>query len=309
MYMKNQINDERVINKWQVRLKKLTKWIIILSLIYGLCWLFFPLLNVRLMMLMTSPRAEHGNKLSDYYYTNIGGITYAKDKFYISLRKPYLFNVSYGYVYSSNNLITWQDEISSVHIPTAVYSFSDMGKYYVESDGFSIWKSDNSNISNDSLPREVNGNCYIVVFQSGFISPNCNGTWKPYNFIVNIEEKLLLNNIDGTTVGDPLLTDGKICALYKQGILKEKLLESIYCAPKLLFVNISAYHVLHKIIQTNNLDILLDGSHTTYGNGKYVGIFYKNRQYYFIISTDGVHYEIKPVPSELASSLAINLFN
>lgn len=78
---------------------------------------------------------------------------------------------------------------------------------------------------------------------------------------------------------------------------------------KLPIVNIDAYHVLHKIAQSNKLDILLDGSHTTYGDGKYVGIFYKNKQYYLIISTDGVHYEIKPALSELVSSLAINLFN
>ena len=305
--MENQINNEQIVNKWQARLKKLIKLVIILGALYGLCWLFFPLINVRLMMLMTSPRAERGNKLSDYYYTNIGGITYVKDKFYISLRKPYLFNMSYGYIYSSNNLITWQDEVSSVHIPTAVYSFSDIGKYYVESDGYSIWKSDSSNISNDSLPRDINNNCYIVLLQSGFVSPNCNGTWKPYNFLTDIEKKLVRNN-ESITADEALLTDSKICKLYKQGILKERLLESIYCAPKLSLANINAYHVLYKIVQINRLEILLDGSHTTYGEGKYVGIFYKNKEYYFIISTDGVHYEIKPAPLELISSLAINLF-
>lgn len=305
--MEDQINDEQIVNRWQSRLKKLIKLVIILGAFYGLCWLFFPLINVRLMMLMTSPRAEHGNKLSDYYYTNIGGITYAKDKFYISLRKPYLFNMSYGYIYSSNNLITWQDEVSSVHIPTVVYSFSDIGKYYVESDGYSIWKSDSSNISNDSLPRDINNNCYIVLLQSGFVSPNCNGTWKPYNFLTDIEKKLVRNN-ESIIADEALLTDSKICKLYKQGILKKRLLESIYCAPKLSLANINAYHVLYKIVQINKLEILLDGSHTTYGEGKYVGIFYKNKQYYFIISTDGVHYEIKPVSPELVSSLAINLF-
>ena len=295
--------------KWRTRLKTWTKRAIILSVIFGLGWLFGPLLGVKLDIYWDKMNHGINTTYSDYYRVKIGGITYAKDKFYILLRKPYLFNVSYGYIYSSINLSNWLEEGVSLNIPTGGAYPYDIDNYYTDYNGYSIWKSDNSNISNDSLPREISDNCYIVVFQSGFVSHNCNGDWQPYKFLTDTEKKLVSsNNSESITADNARLTDGKICKLYQQGILKEKLLESIYCAPKLSLANINAYHVLYKIVQANKLDILLDGSHTTYGGGKYVGVFYKNKQYYFIISTDGIHYEIKPAPSELVSSLAINLF-
>lgn len=276
-------------------------------LVYGVWWLFSPLLNVKSKIFWYKVNIGEEKTYSDYYYAEIGGITYIKDKFYVLLNKPYLLEVGRGYVYSSFDLRIWSEEAAQHGIPSASFSLYDNDRYHIDSNGYTIWKSNNSNISNYSLPREINNNCYIVVFQSGFISPNCDGTWKSYDFLTDIE-KNLVSKSESITADNTLLTDGKICKLYQQGILKEKLLESIYCAPKLSLANINAYHVLYKIVQTNKLDIILDGSHTAYGGGKYVGVFYKNKQYYFIISTDGIHYEIKPAPSELVSSLAINLF-
>lgn len=276
-------------------------------LVYGVWWLFSPLLNVKSKIFWYKVNIGEEKTYSDYYYAEIGGITYIKDKFYVLLNKPYLLEIGRGYIYSSFDLRIWSEEAAQHGIPSASFSLYDNDKYDIDSNGYTIWKSNNSNISNYSLPREINDNCYIVVFQSGFVSPSCNGTWKSYDFLTDIE-KNLVSKSESITADNTLLTDGNICKLYQQGILKEKLLESIYCAPKLSLANINAYHVLYKIVQTNKLDILLDGSHTTYGDGKYVGIFYKKKQYYFIISTDGIHYEIKPAPSELVSSLAINLF-
>jgi len=279
--------------KWRAKLKKWTKRVIVLGVIYGLGWLFYPLLNVGLMMLMTSPRAERGNKLSDYYYINITGITYAKNKFYVLLSKPYLFQPRIGYIYSSEDLSLWKYEFHSnyYHFDNALLLNSD--------------ESDNSNKAiNSFLPRYIKGNCYIMNYNEGLYSDKCIGNWIEYN-VFNDENDKLFNNQLNYNLHDVTFR----CRFAKQYLSVDNLAYIDACKTKLYINNEMAVEVLSNIIRSNKLSITIDGSHTAYGDGKYIGIFYKNKQYYFIISTDGIHYEIKPAPSKLVSSLAIKFFN
>ena len=313
--MENQTNNEPVVmNKWHARLKKWLKRLVVLGVIYGLGWMFYPLLNVGVMMLMTSPREEFGNKLTNYYYVNIGGITYAKDKFYVLLDKPYLFKNHNGYIYSSRDLVNWSEEKSGENLPfgmySPAYSFYDSNEYLViESNGHTFYKRFNNDVSNYLLPRKINDDCYIIYRDGGYVSTSCTGNWESYSYLTSVE----LNTIMGRHLSKNNTEDSidGICSIIKDSFTDSEVarLEKFFCLPRLTNQNILAYQVLNKIIKLNKLLINLDGSYSTYGDGKYIGIFYKNKQYYFIISTDGVHYEIKPVPEELTSSLAIKMFN
>lgn len=71
-------------------------------------------------------------------------------------------------------------------------------------------------------------------------------------------------------------------------------------------VNIHSFNVLKNI--ANRLNINLGISHTTYENGRYIGIFNKVNKYYTIISVDGIHYEVRELPSYVTDSLAISIF-
>lgn len=307
--------------KWRAKLQKWIKRIIVLGVIYGLYWLFAPLLGVKLDIYWDKMNLGIKSNYSDHYYVNIGGITYAGDKFYVLLRKPYLFNASYGYIYSSRDLINWQEELVKNKVYTTTTSTMNLTDYKINKDGYTfvnvgIGSEEYRDITNDLLPRYISGSCYVIDGTFGLISLNCNEKWQPFDFIseseINIVRKIFNNRIHKNAINNisvNTLISVDYCKLYKENIFSKSSLTKGFCMSKLPIVNIDAYHVLHKIAQSNKLDILLDGSHTTYGDGKYVGIFYKNKQYYLIISTDGVHYEIKPALSELVSSLAINLFN
>lgn len=318
--MKNSPTNESI-NKWRVKAKIWLKRAIILVVVYGLYWLFAPLLGVKLDIYWDKMNLGIKSNYSDYYYVNIGGITYAGNKFYVLLRKPYLFNASYGSIYSSRDLTNWQEELVKNKVYTTTTSTMNLTDYKINKDGYTfvnvgVGSDEYSDITNDLLPRYISGSCYVIDGTLGLVSSNCNEKWQPFDFIseseINIMRKIFNNRIHRNTINNinvNTLISVDYCKFYKENIFSKSSLTKEFCVSKLSAVNINAYHVLYKIVQNNRLDIMLDGSHTTYGDGKYVGIFYKNKQYYFIISTDGIHYEIKPAPSELVSSLAIKLFN
>ena len=290
--------------KWRTKLQKWTKRAIILGVIYGLLWLFLPLSCAKMGMEWSNMNLGEHKTMKDVYHVNIGGITYAKDKFYILLRKPYLFNRYSGYIYSSKDLVNWAEEARNDFIPGAssVLLHESTNRYYIESNGHSIFV--NSDVSDSYLPRQVGRNCYIISAPSGLFSLNCDGSWIKYTYLTQLEDKnKQFDNKENSVYG--------ICKNIKNKFQNYRVieLEKFFCLPRIPIQNDFAYDGLNKIVQTNKLNILLDSSHTIYGDGKYVGIFYKNKQYYFIVSTDGIHYEIKSAPSELVSSLAINLFD
>ena len=304
--MENQTNNEPVVmNKWHARLKKWRNRGIILGVIYGLWWLFSPLLSVYDERFMTGVNLGEHKTMTDYYYVNIGGITYAKDKFYVLLNKPYLFKNHNGYIYSSKNLVNWGEEAQYNSIPGSSSSVSrnfSYNDYSINSIGHPFFKG--SDDSNNYVPRQVDGNCYIIDFRNGFFSPSCNGSWKRYSYLSESENaNLIFDKNEDSVLG--------ICEYIKNRFSQNRVaeLEKFLCLPTVPKQNDASYLVLTKIVKANHLDIVLTSSSTAYGDGKYVGIFYKNKQYYFIISADGIHYEIKPVPEELTSSLAIKLFN
>ena len=302
--MENQTKNEPVvINKWHTRLKKWRNRGIILGVIYGLWWLFFPLLSVYDERFMTGVNLGEYKTMTDYYYVNIGGITYAKDKFYVLLSKPYLFNQFHGYTYSSYDLVSWKlEDDGNVRLSSIIKNYPD--KLYVDSDGYVRYKDDDSIATTGQLPRQVGNDCFIINSQQSYVSTGCNKSWKQYKFFDDDEIKQLHTNSHEDSVA-------RICSYINNTFTAEKAtyLQKFFCLPALPKQNIKAYKVLQKLVQQNGLNLLFDGENTTYGDGKYVGIFYKNKQYYFIISTDGVHYEIKNAPEELTSSLAIKLFN
>ena len=296
--------------KWRAKLQKWTKRVIVLGVIYGLGWLFFPLLGVVNLKMWASGNSGVPKKISDYYHVNIGGITYAKDKFYVLLSKPYLFNRGYGYIYSSKDLLVWVEEVVNEEMP--IFQYSPVTSFYkyndyqiLESNGHVISKRFNSDDSNYHLPRQVGNDCYMISINNGYISKNCSGHWDLYTFLDKIQFKILISNYQNNNNLDDSI-DG-ICPLIKKNHLNVNL-NKFFCLPRLPEQNVKAFRVLNALIKKNKLAINLDGSYSTFGAGKYVGVFYKNKQYYFIISIDGIHYEIKPAPLELVSSLAINLF-
>ena len=300
--------------KWRAKLQKWTKRIIVLGVIYGLLWLFLPLSCSKINLEWSNMNLGEHKTMKDVYHVNIGGITYAKDKFYILLNKPYLFKNYNGYVYSSKDLGNWSEEASGNNFPlgtySPAYSFYNFDDYMVvESSGHTLYKRFNNDVSNYLLPRNIDGNCYIVSRYGGYISKGCLGNWTSYSYLTNVEfNTIRLQYPEKNNTEDSI--DG-VCSIIKSTLATSKIihLAKFFCLPRLPNQNILAYKILNKIIQDNMLGVYLDSSYYTYGDGKYVGVFYKNKQYYFIISTDGVHYEIKPAPSDLVSSVAIKLFN
>ena len=146
--------------KWRARLKTLTKRIIILGVIYGFLWLFLPLSCSKIGIEWSNMNLGEHKTMKDVYSVNIGGITYAKDKFYVLLRKPYLFNASYGYIYSSKNLDSWQEGLVKDKVYTTSTSTMNLTDYKINEDGYTfvnvgVGGEEYSDITNDLLPRYI----------------------------------------------------------------------------------------------------------------------------------------------------------
>lgn len=302
----DEMNDKQISTpkkKWKSKIKKLVSGIVILGALSGIYWLFSPLIWVKNGIFWNRVNLGEHKTMKDMYYVNISGITYADDKFYINLIKPYVFNVFNEYVYSSKNLTNWSDEYhyrNDTGIPVIVDSDNKQIKFATNGNFFTYldkYGKLNRESELKGLMVKRNNDCFTV----SLVSYGCNGKWKYYD-VSDYSEVVRDIYFKAKNFND-------FCHIIFDNYPQEKLALG-YCSfqhyPKL---NEDAYSVINNINKKNHLNLAIGVAHTTYGNGKYVGIFYKNKQYYFIISTDGINYKIEPVPSELTSSLAIKLFN
>ena len=220
--------------------------------------------------------------MHDYYYADISNITYTGHNFLLYVQKPFLFSPDHFYLYSSTDGITWTEVFSSW--------FGGLGGS-VTSKRFNRQQVfDESGELFTYIPRELGKPNAYGQYWFNFPAYNSSGVcsikysrFSAYNYIVsssNCETEWHINK-------------------YKAPFLAE-IEQKQY--PK---INLHSFDILNKLVRDNNLNINLGIAHTTYGNGKYIGVFSKINKYYLIISSDGAHYEIEELPSNVISSLAI----
>mgnify|MGYP003466305270 CR=1 FL=1 len=87
-----------------------------------------------------------------------------------------------------------------------------------------------------------------------------------------------------------------------------KLIPYAYNLPCYPEDNLKAYNVLNKIVESNNLNIYLSPTLTTYGAGVYIGVFMDYSKYSVIKSEDGIHYSISSLAAQVTNSLAGTLY-
>lgn len=224
--------------------------------------------------------------MHDYYYADISNITYTGHNFLLYVQKPFLFSPDHYYLYSSTDGIKWAEVFSSWF---GGLSGSVASKIFLRQQIFNESGDLFTYIPRDLGEPEAYGQ-YLFNFPVYSPSNKCTikySRFSAYNYIIssyNCETKWHVSR-------------------YKAPFLAE-IEQKQY--PK---INLHSFDVLNKLVRDNNLNINLGIAHTTYGNGKYIGVFSKINKYYLIISPDGVHYEIKELPSNVISSLAISVFD
>ena len=232
--------------------------------------------------------------MHDYYYADISNITYTGHNFLLYVQKPFLFSPKHFYIYSSKDGVTWKRKFTSM--------FGGLGDA-VPYHGFGLQQIfDESGVWYGFDPEDcLSGKCkssksyylfYLLnfpVYNSGKCSIYYQTSPNSVEYVNVLNSKNCETNWhSGSTKVKPFLRPTQ---------------ESY---PK---DNLRGFITLNNLVKRANLNINLGIPHTIYGDGKYIGVYKQVDGYYLFISSDGIHYEIKKLPSDITSSLAIKVFS
>ena len=242
--------------------------------------------------------------MHDYYYADISNITYTGHNFLLYVQKPFLFSPEHYYLYSSTDGVTWTEVFSSWFgglggsVPSETFNkqqiFDESGEWFTY-------------IPSDAAGKIVYFN-YDEVWWTKYTKTS-SIAYGQYSFnfpIYNSKECSIkytrFSKYDYTISSHNCQTTWKVHrskAPFLAAIEEKRYPEA----------NLRSFNTLKDTVIKNKLSISLGVPLSTYGNGKYLGIFSKINKYYIIISSDGIHYEIRELPFNVTDSLAISIFS
>lgn len=286
------------------RVIKYIAWSVISLVALFVGWQALLIANV--YMAKKTARMMIGNDyyMHDYYYADISNITYTGHNFLLYVKKPFLFSPEHYYLYSSTDGITWTEVFRSWFgglggsVPSGTFNkqqiFDESGEWFTY-------------IPSDAADKVTYFN-YATIW------------WRAYIKSSSMAYGQYLSN-SPTYISTGCEIEYKGFSSYNYKIFSKNCEENWRVksnrAPSMDYpetgsypnINRKSFKVLKNIVQTNKLLISLGIPLSTYGDGKYVGIFSRANRYYIIISLDGIHYKIHELSSNVTDSLAISIFS
>ena len=251
------------------------------------------LLVANVYMAKKTARIMIGNDyyMHDYYYADIGNITYTGHNFLLYVQKPFLFSQKHFYIYSSKDGITWTRKFTSMFggledvVPLQRFGlqqiFNESGILYGFADEQCLHKK-------CSFPRDY----YLVNFP-----------------VYNDKKCTIYYQMSPGSAQDINFLNSDNCETNWDVTKANRKFSSIPDQESYPMVNLKSFTVLNNLAKRFNLNINWGVPHTTYGDGKYIGVYKQINDYYLLISSDGIHYEIRKLPSDITDSLAISVFD
>ena len=274
------------------RIIKYIAWSVTSLLALFIAWQALLVANV--YMAKKTARAMIGNNyyMHDYYYADISNITYKGHNFLLYVQKPFLFSPKHFYLYSSKDGTTWKREFTSMFggLDTSFQEQRFEKQQVFDESGIWYGFADEKCLYNKcSFPKDY----YLVNFPVYNKSERCSIYYQTSPSSAQFVKLLSSNNCE--TSWHVSTTKEKLFPIPDQESYPE--------------VNLKSFMVLNNLAKRANLNISLGIAHTTYGVDKYVGVYKQINDYYLLISSDGVHYEVKKLPSDITDSLAISVFS
>ena len=324
--------------------KKNLKISLVLLIMYGVWWLFFPLCKTYVNMKSHNIMTGDVYGLNDVYHPYISKITFVNGHFILFMTKPSLFEAGYRYVYFSNNGFNWE-----------AVEKSNRGGGVV---------SNGENRVHD-IPFEFKRKCFIYTnYIGGSYSNNCLSTWQYFGLVwpTNTWNVHMVRSSNDYT--QPLKYKDKLIFVFKnnpsfftsqlipnhatlyatddginwyelrssESVIQDLILENnlqkapltedirydknimppiAYDLPQFPQNNIKAYQVLSKINQSHHLGLELKEELSASGNGVYISIVtIKNKNdYHLLISRDGFNYQLIKMPENVTGFLMDMFFN